>query len=493
MSGILYLECGAGISGDMIAAALLDLGADEKKLLDALDSLHLWGFRYAISRVKKSGLDACDFAVIPDAEYETHDHDMAYLHGKASPDREASLSGRQAESGAGSTTQPEEKEPGPVYGRHGLASGEGTQTEEENQRQAHGQRGLAFCESTQLASGLSQPAHDVSHRGLEEIFAVIRASRMTGQAKALAERIFGILADAEAKAHGVSPKKVHFHEVGAADSIADICAAAVCLDDLGVTEVVIPDLSEGYGTVRCRHGVIPVPVPAVLNIVSAYQIPLRRIDVEGEFVTPTGAAIAAAIRTQDTLPERYIVKRVGLGAGKRTYERPSLLRAMLIEPAGTGTRETALEEDEILELQCNVDDCTGEALGYAMECLFAAGARDVSYAPVFMKKNRPGWLITVICTREEREKIESVLFAQTTTIGVRCKNMQRRVLERHSETVLTSLGEVCFKMVQGENGIRAVPEYESVAAIARLSGLPFQEVYRRVEEEANRKLHDPTL
>ncbi len=302
----LYLECYSGISGDMMAAALLDLGADQQALKDALESLPLEGFRIEIGRVKKSGLDACDFAVILDSAHENHDHDMEYLHG------------------------------------HGTVH-------------SHSHKG----------------SHE--HRGMKEILHIIDNGAMTREAKAIAKRIFGILAQAEAKAHGVPLEEVHFHEVGAVDSIVDIISVAVCLDNLGITECIVPVLYEGCGTIRCQHGILPVPVPAVANIASEHNLDLCITESKGEFVTPTGAAIVAAIRTAKELPEKFSLRKIGIGAGKREYDRPGILRAMLIEGQASYGR------DCIWKLETNMDDCTGEALGYVMDRLFEAGARDVFF------------------------------------------------------------------------------------------------------------------
>ena len=415
MNQTLYLECYSGISGDMMTAALLDLGADEKVLSEALESLPVKGVRTEVRRVSKAGLDACDFHVILDHEHENHDHDMEYLHGHSHDHS---------------------------HGDHGHHS------------------------------------HDHEHRGLAEILEILCRAQITDGAREKAVRIFEILAEAEAKAHGTSIEKVHFHEVGAVDSIVDITAAAVCLDNLQIDKVIIPVLCEGSGSVRCQHGVIPVPVPAVTAVTSKYSIPLHMTVVQGELVTPTGAAIAAAIRTSARLPERFVIEKTGIGAGKREYERPSLLRAMLIRETEDGSAG-----DYIYKLESNIDDCTGEALGYVMERLMKAGARDVHYTPVFMKKNRPAYQLNVICKEEDIEKLEGIIFRETTTIGIRRQKMERSVLKRQVKTVKTSLGEARIKVCFMENGMRAYPEYESVRELCRKNGLSFQETYQRIEEE----------
>ena len=310
---------------------------------------------------------------------------------------------------------------------------------------------------------------------------------MSERAKAVAHRIFAILAQAEAQAHGVPADQVHFHEVGAVDSIVDIVAAAVCLDDLDVDGVVVRGLTEGRGTVRCQHGVLPVPVPAVANIAAQHAIPLSIADVQGELVTPTGAAIAAAVRTASELPERFIVRKTGIGAGKRSYAVPSMLRAMLIEDAGScasaADASTPHGGPFVWKLETEVDDCPGEALGYAMERLFAAGAREAHYAPVFMKKNRPAYQVQALCAEEDIAALEQVLFEETTTIGIRRTPMERTVLPREIVQVSTTFGPMRAKCVAMPDGTRRLyPEYEDVAAAARAQELPYQDVYRAALE-----------
>ena len=438
-SKTLYLECCSGISGDMTVAALLDLGADEEVLEQVLESLPVGGFRTKVSRVEKAGLDVCDFDVILEDAYANHDHDMCYLHGHEHVHEE-------------------------THGHaHGHARGEG---HGHLHPQAHGP-----------GAGRS---HAHVHRGLEEILHIIGHAQMTDGAKALAEKIFRILADAEAKAHGVPADQVHFHEVGAVDSIVDIISAAVCLDNLGVQECIVPVLYEGCGTIRCQHGVLPVPVPAVANIVEAYGLKLCLTQSQGEFVTPTGAAIAAAVRTSERLPASFTVRKIGMGAGKREYDRPGILRAMLIEEAGTSN-----DADCIWKLETNIDDCTGEALGYVMERLMEEGARDVNYMPVYMKKNRPAYQLNIICTKEDIAKLEQIVFEETTTIGIRRQRMERSVLARTVETVRTSMGKARVKVCTVGSGVRKYPEYESVAALSRASGRSYQDVYALIARECN--------
>ena len=273
MMSRLYLECYSGISGDMLTGALLDLGADQEKLEQVLKTIPAQGFDIQISKVQKSGISAVDFDVLLDHGHENHDHDMAYLFGETAPE------------------------------------------EEEHH---HGHDG-----------------HHHEHRSLQDVLAVIDGTQMTQGAKELAGRIFRIVAEAESEVHARPLNEVHFHEVGAIDSIVDIISIAVCFDDLRekeqISDVVVPVLYEGTGTVRCQHGVLPIPVPAVAAIVRKHGIRMHLIPDLGEFVTPTGAACVAALRTSDQLPAEFVIRKTGLGAGKRAYRRAGVVRAMLLE------------------------------------------------------------------------------------------------------------------------------------------------------------------
>ena len=458
---ILYLECYSGISGDMVTAALLDLGADEAVLRKALASLPLDGYQVNISRVKNAGLDACDFDVVLDAEHENHDHDMAYLYG-----------------GAGEC----------AHEHH-----DHDENEHHHEHCCHDQESEHCHEHEPMHDhGHDHEGHHHHHayRSLAEVLDILNKADLTDRARATAVRIFTILGQAEAKAHGATLETVHFHEVGAVDSIVDITAAAVCLDNLGIEDVIIPVLYEGTGSIRCAHGVLPIPVPAVVNIAAAEHLNLHITGAKGEYVTPTGAAIAAAVRTSDHLPGEFIVSKLGLGAGKREQELPGLVRAMLIRPAGN---EYAAQ-DVIWKLESNIDDTTGEALGYVMERLLAAGARDVQYSPVYMKKNRPAYLLTVLCLEEDIPALEEIIFSETTTIGIRRVQMERSILKRRLCTVQTSLGEVQVKECEvpcccAEEELtvstekRCYPEYESVKEICRRTGRSYQDVSRQILHE----------
>ena len=413
MSKTLYLECYSGISGDMTVAALLDLGADREVLKESLKSLPVGGFRTEITRVKKSGLDACDFSVI--LEQDNHDHDMEYLHGS-----EKSYTGHH----------------------------EYTHSHE----------------------------YPHEHRGMKEITEIIQKSEMTARAKKMAMRVFGILAQAESKAHGVPVEEVHFHEVGAVDSIVDIAAIAICMDNLDISNVIVPVLYEGTGFIRCQHGQIPVPVPAVTHIAETHKLKLKITDIQGELVTPTGAAVVAAFRTSDRLPEDFTMLKTGIGAGKRQYRCPGILRAMLI-------RETTdLQiKDIIWKLETDMDDCSGEMMGHVMNLLMANGAREVHYTPIYTKKNRPAYTLTVICKESEREKLENLIFSETTTIGIRRVEMERTILQREIQKKDTPVGTAIVKACTLPDGnIRYYPEYENVAELAERNQLSFRETYDRI-------------
>lgn len=443
----LYLECASGISGDMAVAALLDAGADEAALRKALDSIPARGFTVEISRVKKAGIDCADFNVILDEAHENHDHDMDYLFGH-------------------------ETDGGHSGHHHGHGGAGGHEHHHEEKSHAHN-------------GGHHHAEHE--HRGMEEITAIINGTDMTDGARSLALKIFGILAEAESKAHGIPAEQVHFHEVGALDSIVDVIAFAVCFENLretfGIEKVYVPQLCEGCGTVRCQHGILPVPVPAVAQIAGQYALPLSLSGEPGEFITPTGAAFVAAVRTDGALPRTVRIVRTGLGAGKRAYRRPSILRAFIIEENG---EQNGIEHDTIIKLEANIDDCTGETLGFVSERLFEAGALDVHFVPCFMKKNRPAYILCVLCDEQTVSQMEKIIFLNTTTIGIRRCEMERSVLPRKIIPVKTKWGSADVKVIDVFGAKRFYPEYESVRALSLENRVDFAAVYREVVNAAEK-------
>lgn len=555
MGTTLYLDCTCGISGDMTAAALLDAGASEERLRAALASLPVAGYELRVSRVHKAGLDCCDFDVVLDAAHENHDHDMTYLYGHDTAGAYAHehMHEHAHEPGHHHDHHHDHGEYGSGHEHVDHHAFDAQRDGREAPAAAHAHEHVHSHDHAHDHDGLGHHHdhehhhHHHEHRGPADLDAIIDAGDLTPGARALAHRMVDVLARAEAKAHGVPLSEVHFHEVGAVDSIVDIVSVAVLVDDLGAGRVIVPRLVDGHGTIRCQHGIIPVPVPATMNIVEQHGLPLAVCDTEGELVTPTGAAIVAALHAEFELPERFRVLRCGLGAGKRAYDRPSMLRALIIEelPAqsmhapeavakspqqnaassGTPSPDAAASVSDastlvagaptqvagattptaaastqvadatapaagasaptidvahpgpVVRLECDIDDATGEVLAYAAEQLRAAGAREVHWTPIFTKKGRPAWQLQVIALPEDVERLEAVIFAETTTIGIRRWTCERTVLARTTGTAQTPWGPVRTKTVTLPDGsTRTTPEYEDVAAIARRAHVPLQTV-----------------
>ena len=440
MGKILYLECNSGISGDMTVGALLDLGADRQVLENALESLGVDGYHLHFGRKVVCGLDAFDFDVHLEADGHGHSHEHTH---------------RQED----------------AYERVDSCG------HLEVHEHCHGHK---HEHSHEHEDGHS---HSHTHRNLHDIYHIIDHLDSNERVKEMARTMFRIVAEAESKAHGLPVEQVHFHEVGAIDSIVDIISVAVCMDNLGVEDVVVSALSEGHGHVRCQHGVLPVPVPATANIASSYGLKLHFTDNDGEMVTPTGAAIAAALRTKDRLPFSCRLLKVGMGAGNKVFKQANVLRAMLLE--------TSQEEDRTMwVLETNLDDCTGEMLGLAMEMLLDAGAADVWYTPIHMKKNRPAYMMSVLCRESSIEAMEEIILTQTTTIGIRRYPTERTVLERSEIQVETSYGPADVKVCAYKGRKFFYPEYESIRRICMEQGADFQTAYHQVRRKAEESRQD---
>ncbi len=318
------------------------------------------------------------------------------------------------------------------------------------------------------------------HRTWASIDRMLAESALSPSAKEQSRRIFRRVGEAEATVHGVSIETVHFHEVGAVDSIVDIVGAAVGLELLGVERIVCAPLPMSHGTVQCAHGTIPLPAPATLEILKGLPVVDGRCDKE--LVTPTGAAIAAEIAEFAPLPAMTIA-RIGYGVGGRDLaDRPNLLRGIL----GTTTETKGLESDQVMVLESHLDDSSPEALGYLMEQLLTSGALDVAYSPLQMKKNRPAVRLTVVAQPEQAEMLTRLILRESSAIGVRFSTCERLKLRREAAPVMTELGEAQVKLLfDGDELLRITPEFESCRTLATASGRPLPEVMRLVERAAD--------
>ena len=415
---ILYFDCSAGISGDMTLGALIDLGADKKVFLTELEKLHLEGYEIAFETTQRNAITATHVNVILTGQEQAHDHTHIHEH----------------------------------IHDHGHTH------EHDHEHHSHDHERGHF------------------HRSFRDIRQMIQNSELSKEVKDLSLRIFTRVARAEAKVHHKDIEEVQFHEVGAVDSIVDIVGSAILITMLKPDRICASVVQDGHGFVHCQHGMLSVPVPAVCEIFAESDALIRQIDVDTELVTPTGAAIISELADSfGTMPVMAIDK-MGWGAGTKILKIPNLLKVML------GYQETVsdnyTEQDEIMVLETNLDDCTGEMLGAAMEILMENGALDAFYTPIFMKKNRPAWCLTVLARPEDTEKMERLIFLHTTTIGIRRHLDQRRILKREKAVVPTAYGELQVKRVALEDGYRDYPEYESAKKLAVETGKPLWEILK---------------
>ena len=416
---IAYLDCFSGISGDMFMGALLDAGVSPKLFEDAVAALNL-GARLEIAKVTKGGLAAtkADVWVAGEkdkprdeywAEHEHHEHSHAHVH-----------------------------------------------------EHAHGPSHVHKQESREHVHG----------RGLKEIREIITAAAISEKAKKTAIAIFENLGAAEAKVHNTSIESIHFHEVGAVDALVDIVCAAVGSEALGVGEWVCSPLNVGGGTVKCAHGILPVPPPAVVELLTG--IPTYSSGIQKELVTPTGAAIVKTLASRYGAFPAMTVSKSAYGAGSRDLPgQPNVLRLVV----GEGTASTETTPEMVSVIEANLDDLNPQVFGYVMDRLFAEGALDVFGTPVQMKKGRPGMVLTVLARPEQASQMTKIIFAETTTLGVRMREERRQVLQRRSTSVQTQWGEVRMKIANMNGTItNYAPEYEDCRRIAEEKGVPLKSV-----------------
>jgi uncharacterized protein (TIGR00299 family) protein len=338
----------------------------------------------------------------------------------------------------------------------------------------------------------SHHAHDDS-RDFSAIKQLISRSKLSAWVKQKSIAVFQRIAVAEGKIHGVPPGEVHFHEVGAVDSIVDIVGAAIALEMLGKPRVFASPVIEGTGWIRCAHGRFPVPAPATLAILGARGIGLTQCDEPHELVTPTGAALLAEFAESFGPMENLVAEKIGFGLGTRENKtRPNVLRAVLgqqskVAAAGHPSPLLDWETDRIAVLETNLDDCTGELLGHFLEMALALGALDVFHTPIQMKKNRPGILLTVLCAETDADKFSELILRETTAFGIRKTIAERRKLRREFTMVKTKFGEVKVKIGRlGGKVVQAAPEFESAKKIAAQTKTPLKHIYEAATQAAKK-------
>lgn len=394
----LYLDCFAGIAGDMLLGALIDLGATAEAVRDGLSGLPVRGWDLHVERVTRHGISATHVTVTAD-------------------------------------------------------------------RAAEGSNRLSYPE---LANAIKEGG--LPPRNTERALKALRA-----------------LAEAEARVHGVPVSEVHFHEVGGVDTLVDIAGVEIALEVLGIARVMCSPIPLSHGFVECAHGKLPVPPPAVMELLKGVSV--RPLDIEGETVTPTGAALAVTLAESFGPPPAMVVESVGYGAGTSEWPAlPNVLRVFL----GETQSETATEAVEVILLEANIDDMPAEHLAFAMERCFEAGALDVWFTPVQMKKNRPATIMTVLAEPEAGPRLAEVMFRNTTTFGIRQTRMSRMCLPRGHQTVETPYGPVRVKVATLPDGREiASPEYEDCAEAAKRAAVAIRDVYAQALAKYQARTHSP--
>lgn len=420
----LLLECYSGISGNMFIGALLDLGVPFEYLKNEIDKLNIHGYELVYKKVDKLGIDSTYFNVkLLEDEHHTNEHCHNHEHND-------DLNEDKHDHG-------DEHE----HSHH-----------HEHDQDNHGHH------------------HSHVHRNLNDIKTIINGSDLSDYVKENSLKIFEYIAWAESKIHGKSIDEVHFHEVGAIDSIIDAVGASVCLEYLKADTIYASNIYKGHGFVNCAHGLFPVPAPATLEILNETSFELKQSVVESELITPTGAAILATFAKP--LMSSYKSIKTSYGAGTKDFEIPNVLRISEIELKENKNKKT----NEIFLLETNLDDISGEDLGYFMELCLNEGALDVFYTPIYMKKNRPAYKLSVIAKRTNVKSMAKLIFKHTTSIGVRISKYRRFEMDRSFEDIDTKYGKVTKKILNYEDIEKESYEYEDLKKIATENNISIEEV-----------------
>ena len=481
MGNVLYLDLGMGAAGDMLAASLFDLLSENEReeFLAEMNHAGLPDTLIKAEQVQKSGISGIHYRVQIHGEEELssdmHDHAHAHEHDHDHDHEHGHMHGydhtHEHHHGYGHE-HVSEHEHAPEY-EHGH-----DHAHEHSHEYGHGhehQHGHGH-EHTQELSHEHGHGHTHEHHSMEEILSRVSALALPERVKQDITAIYRDIAQAESRVHGRPVNEVHLHEVGMLDAIADIASVSLLLYKLAPDRICASPITTGFGTVRCAHGILPVPAPATAILLEG--MPTRAGQVEGELCTPTGAALIRHFAGSFGHAPEMVPLRTGYGMGSKEFSRLNCIRATLglIDESSRVGCEAAGAADEIIELACTVDDMTGEEIGFAVEELLRGGALDVWTSAVQMKKNRPGTIITVLCSEELRNAMIRLLFRHTSSIGVRETLHRRYILSRESGKKETAYGSIRTKTVSGYGTARSKAEYEDLASIARSSGLSLRDV-----------------
>ena len=424
----LYLECTMGAAGDMLTAALLELTEDRQAFIDKMNALGLPGVTVAAEPVVKCGITGTHMKVtVNGAEEESedvhdghhHDHHHDHDHG---------------------------------HEHHHDHDHEHHHDHDHDHHHDH--------------------EHHHHHASVADIEALIDGLKVSDKVKADAKAVYALIADAESRVHGRPVSEIHFHEVGTMDAAADVIGVCLLMEQLAPEQVIASPVHTGSGHVHCAHGILPVPAPATALLLEG--IPSYGGQVKGELCTPTGAALLRYFASRFGDRPVMATAAVGYGMGKKDFEQANCLRAFLGESEG--------QREQITKLECNLDDMTGEEIGFALEQLFKAGARDAWTQAVGMKKSRPGVLLSVVCLPEDADGLAAVMMKYTSTLGIRRQDLSRYTLRRGIETVGTPYGEVRVKRASGMGVERAKPEYDDLAALAEKHGVPLETIRKEIRQ-----------
>ena len=471
----LYLECNMGAAGDMLMAALYELLDDKQAFIDEMNGLGLSNLHVEAEPAVKCGITGTHMKVLVNGEEETsedvhthahhHDDDHDHVH-EHHNDHEHH--------------HEHDDDHDHDHEHHHEHDDDHDHEHEHHHDHDHDHEHEHHHDHDNDHEHEHHHDHDHDHHhghhhhhaAMADINAIIDGLALSEKVKADAKAVYNLIADAESKVHGRPVDEIHFHEVGTLDAIADVVGVCLLMDKIGAQDIICSPVHVGSGQVRCMHGILPVPAPATALILNG--IPTYGGRIQGELCTPTGAALLKHFVNMFGDRPVMVTSRVGYGMGKKDFEWANCVRVFF------GEAETPRQE--ITKLECNIDDMTGEEMGFAMEQLFKAGARDVYTQNIGMKKSRPAVLLSVICPPEEADKFAGIIMKHTSTIGVRRQDMSRYCLPRTIETTDTKYGPVRIKTVSGMGVHRSKAEYEDLAKLAEENGISLGEVRKAVFE-----------